>query len=611
VSQTKIVQMTKLREITNLLKCQYCIVVLFVVLQSFDVVGQNSFIRSLETKEIYEKEQNLENLENLVNEYLIDSKYTEAEKAILSYLRSSFSTKSTYKIFLLLARVYRYQKKKDLAMIYFLRANSLVKNVSSPVKKLEYGVELIEFYRKFVEFDAALIEIEKLARLIKNEKVDNALWLGRYYNRSAAVMNEIGENSKAFDLSHAALFYSKKAEDLYSVATSYNELGFTHKNLNNLDSTLYYYNLSEALYDKLNCHREVIHVILNRLEFMNHTGIYNIHEETIKILNEALAIIERENLDFSKASIYERIENNYFFLGEYQLAHEYAIKVRHHSSLENKVELEKSFQNIKEKFENDKLKLENTTVQSKAKFEEEKRIAAQEKLFFIILLLILIAILSVILYVLWFKLRIQNRELLLKNKQKTFLIQEIHHRVKNNLQFVRSILKMQKRLKTVNAEESLADISRRIDAMSLVHEMLYTDGDAMTVSAKEYFERLMDVSESFYNQNNKMHISLDIAPVDFPLEKLIALGLICSELLANSVKHVFDKVENPHFKIRLEETDSGHLLHVQDNGTEMSEIKEEERVKLGMRLIDIFSRQVNGTYDIRQEKGYAFEMVFP
>jgi len=190
------------------------------------------------------------------------------------------------------------------------------------------------------------------------------------------------------------------------------------------------------------------------------------------------------------------------------------------------------------------------------------------------------------------------------------LVQEIHHRVKNNLQFVRSILKMQQRLKSINANEAIEDISRRIDAMSLVHEMLYVDNDAMTVSAKEYFEKLLDLSESMYNHQKTLELKANIEDVHFDLEKLVALGVICSELLANSVKHVFSKVDKPEFTIELKQHDNGYELRVFDNGNENEKQKQEERTKLGMRLINIFSRQVQGTYTINQEKGYLFVMQF-
>lgn len=584
---------------------------LVLVLQPFWPYAQDNISRRSKAVSEHSKENNIQSLENLVNEYIIDSKYIEAEQAIKRYHEKTLTPLNTYRVLLLMARVYRYQRKKDLSMMYFLRAHNIVKSDDSALRRLEFGVELIEFYRKFQEFTLALQEIEQYNELIRVENIEDPLWLGRFYNRYAAVMNELSENQKSIKLSHKSLDYSRKAGDLYSVATSYNELGFSHKHTNYPDSALYFYSLSEELFSELGCHRDAIHVKLNRLEFMNHAELFNTHWDNIAILNDAYDIIVRENIDYSIASIYENLENNYFFLGEYQMAHQYSIKVRQQSYLENKLELEKSYQNIREKFENDKLRLENKSVQSKAKYEEEKRKDTQQKLTIIVILFVIISVLTVVLYLLWHKVKAKNRELIIKNKQKTFLVQEIHHRVKNNLQFVRSILKMQKRLKTLNADESLADISRRIDAMSLVHEMLYVDDDAMTVSVKEYFERLMDLSESIYNQNNKMHIKTDIESLDFPLEKLVALGLICSELLANSVKHVFEKVETPEFSIELKKTSAGHYFKVKDNGIEIEQTKDEERVKLGMRLIDIFSRQVGGQYAINRDSGYEFELIFP
>jgi two-component system, sensor histidine kinase PdtaS len=592
-------------------KIQGITLIVFLLLFGTTSAAQASDTTLLRVEEAYNKNPNIQTLEQLVNAYFRVSKYDLAEKELLNYRKNSVESTRDYRLNLLFAKVYKFQKKKDLSMKFFFQTNKLLKIEGNVLVQLEFSIELIEFYRKFHEYDVALQEIDKTLKFIQKEAIRDPYWLGRFYNRYAAVMNETSQNQKAVDQSHKALYYSKMAGDKYAIATSYNELGFAHKHTGHSDSTLYYYNLSEDLFAQLAHYSEAMHVKLNKIEFIYHFMLYESLADLNTELFEILEVIERENLDYSKASIYSRIEDNYFGLGDYKKAHEYSIKLRHQAFLDGTADLEKSFQNIREQYENDKLKIENTVIQSKAKFEEEKRIDTQRKLFVIGLLLVVISLLSLVLYVLWLKIKSKNRQLIIQNKHKTFLVQEIHHRVKNNLQFVRSILKMQQRLKTVKTEDALQDVSRRIDAMSLVHEMLYLENDTMIVNVQEYFEKLMQLFDSMYNQNNKINIKADIEPLEFSLEKLVALGQISSELLANSVKHVFDVVDNPEFTIELKKHESGYKLKVFDNGAEVDNHKDTERVKLGMRLIDIFSRQVEGQYTINRESGYLFELVFP
>lgn len=558
----------------------------------------------------YESKPNVANLEMVVNRYLLDSKYEEAEQKVKMFLKSRLSENRNPRILLMLARIYKYQYKKDAGMAYFLRAYNFINKHGTVSDKLEYGTEIIEFYRKFNEFDQALAEIEKYEKFIAENEIRDNFLLGRFYNRAAAVFNENSENNKAIAMSHKSLYYSRLANDLYSVATSYNELGFAHKHTAFNDSTLYYYRLSEQLFSEMNCYREAIHVKQNKVEFIAHFHYFKTHHELLDEYYVILDIVQSQNLDYPLSSLYDKIEMLYFFLGNFEKAYEFSRKTREASAYEAGIEREKSFQRIREEFENDRLKIENKAIQSKALYEEEKKNQAQTQLKIIAVMFSVITILSVVLYFLWLRVKSQNRELVIRNKQKTVLVQEIHHRVKNNLQFVRSILKMQQRLKSVNAKEAIEDVSRRIDAMSLVHEMLYLDEASMTVSAKEYFEKLLDLSESMYNHEKRLHLRAEIQDFHFDLEKLIALGVICSELLANSVKHVFHKIEKPEFNIILSKELDYYCLKVFDNGQENENCSNDERVKLGMRLIDIFSRQLNGTYSISQNNGYLFEMKF-
>ena len=572
--------------------------------------GQEPIRTTKKLESAYATNQNPETLQNLVEHYFLDSRYKEAEKLIIDFKNTHPDFSSNFRVILLMAKANKFLRDKNDGLLYFLSAKKEVEKSATIIEQLEFIVEFIEYYRKFSEFDFALKEIERGKELINKHKINDSYWLGRFYNRYAAVVNELSMTNEAILLSHKALSYSQKANDSYGLATSFNELGFAHKHTGYHDSTRYYYEKSEKIFNDNEWYRDAMHVTINKILFITHNHYFNHPLEMIEELLEAIAIIDRENLDFKTGDLYGTISSLYTLIPDYKNAYDYRIIQQNIKDQENVMEQERAFKKIKEAFQNDRLNIENKIIQSKAKFEEEKRKDAQVKLKIIITLLVVISILFVVLYSFWIRLKIKNRELLLRNKQKTFLVQEIHHRVKNNLQFVRSILKMQQRLKSINAHEAIEDISRRIDAMSLVHEMLYLDNDAMTVSAKEYFDKLLDLSESMYNHQKTLELKADIQDIHFDLEKLVALGVICSELLANSVKHVFYKVDKPEFTIELKQHDNGYQLKVFDNGNENEKQEQEERTKLGMRLINIFSRQVQGTYTINQEKGYLFVMQF-
>lgn len=586
--------------------------IILSVLLSFSSRGQQISDNIINLESQYILNQNAQSLETLINLYLLESRYAEAERIVLDYKKTLMRDDEKALVYLCLARINKYLYQKDKALGYFYQTKKLLDKQGSPQEKLKYGIEFIEYNRKNQYFEQAQHDIEFYKDLIEKEQITNPKLLCRFYNRYAAVMNELSQTHESIKLSHKALEYAKKAGDKYELATTYNELGFAHKHANAKDSTIYYYDLAENIFRDYGYTREAVYTQMNRIEFSihNYYGSVVLRKAVIEELERMIEYIDKHNVDYPKSKIYLMLEAQNKFLGDFESAYKYCVKSRDASSLEAIKEMEKSFHNIKEQYENEKLIIENSVAKSKAKHEEEKRKSTQIRLVIILVFLIVISILCIMLYIFWLRLRKKNRELLIRNHQKTMLVQEIHHRVKNNLQFVQSILKMQQRVKDLDATQTIKDISRRIDAMSLVHEMLYVDDDSMTVSVKDYLEKLLKHSKTMYNIDDKLSVSLDIEQVDLRLEKLIAMGLICSELLSNSVKHVFPHTEAPKFSIRLTGNQGKLTLEVFDNGTESEADEDEERTKLGMRLIDIFSRQLDGVYSIDRRKGYLFRLVF-
>ncbi len=197
--------------------------------------------------------------------------------------------------------------------------------------------------------------------------------------------------------------------------------------------------------------------------------------------------------------------------------------------------------------------------------------------------------------------------------EKDALIQEINHRVKNNLQYISAMVQMQ-----INTDEkkdtiqSLHTTSRRLTAMSLVHEMLYDNQDNSGLSIKKYIMELAaNLKEMAINPKNPVVFWIDIIDIVLDSKTATALGIIISELVSNSLKHAFDGTQSPEVTIRLtRENEDGTLrLLVADNGRSQKkngEIKE----GLGTRLVDIFSRQLEGDYTMDTNKGYTYIVRF-
>lgn len=574
-------------------------------------LGYHSNVQKLtaEYEISYKQSHAFSALEKLINLYLIDTRYEEAEKLLLNINESKITADQLGQYYLLLAKTYKYQFKNDLAIVYFNKAEKQLKKLNNKDKLLNYYVELLEFYRKTSDFNRCFKLIDKLQYQEKIESSSNTDLLIFYYNRRAAVLNERARGKESIPYSLKAIQLAKKINDKYSEAISYNELGFSYKNLTDNNKAIEYYEKAANLLMDIACYRDAVHANYNKLIISSHNGLLP-HSQEIKLCEKLLVLIDSLQVDYPTSGIYLRIEFHYRHLNKWEMAYRFRLKADSASLLEQNYANLRAMAALKEKFQNEQLEEHNQAIQKLALERKEKLKLAETRFWWIFSFSAFVLLLSVILFILWRKNRIQNKKLEEQNIQKTFLIQEIHHRVKNNLQFVKSILTLQESLNEISASEAIEDINRRIDAVSMVHEMLYIDNLKVNLSIKDYLENLLKVSGALYQSRKKIDYQIEVEPILLSSDHLIGIGIICSELLANSVKHVLAENETLIFSVQLLKRGNQIELTVKDNGKEMKNQGDDKRFKLGMRIIEIFSKKLNATMVINTESNYNFNILF-
>ena len=218
------------------------------------------------------------------------------------------------------------------------------------------------------------------------------------------------------------------------------------------------------------------------------------------------------------------------------------------------------------------------------------------------------------------EIRKEKEELLQSNlvinkqiEEKDVLIQEINHRVKNNLQFIAAMVEMQMGADyKKNTVESLLGTSRRIAAMSLVHEMLYDNKDTQGLSVKKYISELIShLKEMALDNANPIKISMEVEDLLLDSKTAIAIGMIISELVSNSFKHAFANIKNPSVSIQVAYNKEAEMIRVSvsDNGNGVPKGIDQKK-GLGSRLIDIFCRQLDGDYEINYHNHFSFVLNF-
>lgn len=206
-----------------------------------------------------------------------------------------------------------------------------------------------------------------------------------------------------------------------------------------------------------------------------------------------------------------------------------------------------------------------------------------------------------------------EQELLNSLKEKTMLLQEVHHRVKNNLQIISSLLNLQSQYFT--DKESLAkfnDMKNRIKAIAMVHEKLYKSDNVQYANFIEYIESIVDLLQESYGTDITINLNTDkVQESKVPIEKAIPCGLILNELVSNSIKHAFsgDKVENPTINIVIELDDSKTRMVISDNGIGLPQdfdIRESD--SLGLELVNSLVDQLDGEIHYSSDNGTTFDL---
>jgi len=197
-------------------------------------------------------------------------------------------------------------------------------------------------------------------------------------------------------------------------------------------------------------------------------------------------------------------------------------------------------------------------------------------------------------------------------REKEVLLREIHHRVKNNLQIISSLLNLQSRnLQDEKARDMFKESQVRVRSMALVHEKLYRSEDLSNVDFSEYIRNLADHLFHVYGMND-VDLKVDVENVFLDINTAIPCGLIISELITNSLKYAFPQGNGGELKVGLKrDSEDFYMLTVGDSGRGFPEdfdIKSSD--SLGLQLVDMLTDQLNGSLSFKHGKGAKLEIKF-
>ncbi|HEX3036851.1 MAG TPA: MEDS domain-containing protein [Thermodesulfobacteriota bacterium] len=205
-------------------------------------------------------------------------------------------------------------------------------------------------------------------------------------------------------------------------------------------------------------------------------------------------------------------------------------------------------------------------------------------------------------------------------KEKEVLLKEIHHRVKNNLQVISSLLDLQTEyIEDERALKVFSETQNRVRSMALIHEVLYQSEDLSRIDFAEYMRNLgAYLLQSYGVKSNKVKLRMDVDSISLGIDNAIQCGLIINELVSNSIKHAFPGRKKGEIHISFHLNDNGrdasgrsYTLIVGDSGVGFPEDLDFQNTEsLGLQIVTTLVKQLKGTIELDRNYGTAFKIVF-
>ena len=487
-----------------------------------------------------------------------------------------------------------------------------------------------DFNASVASFMEVLTEAESSGNLIRSASATNNL---------GTTFLEIGKYKEAEYYFLKAITIGYKRQDTLQLARTHANYGYLKAELHQHDSALIYYQKALPVFIKeqdslrvadnyLNIGRSLLSLNQNKLATQNFTKALFIFEQfedidgecrtilnlaDVEIANKnyksaldhnfkALELAKANNSDYLIDFCYQGISDCYTLLGDYKNALDYYKLHKNLNDSINSLEKHQQIVDLQEKYQ--------SNLKDKKILEDEIEINKKDKQRqTLLIILIASGVIITILFFLFYKLKQYNSKLEILIKEKEFLMHEVHHRVKNNLQLLGSLFELQIRSSDdEKTKQALLDSQNRVSSIATLHSKLYKQSSVITIQLDQYLMELCnDISKTFTNKLFKINYRLDA--VEINVDKSIIIGLIVNEIVTNAIKHAYDGVNEPTLNILLKHQDKMIELSISDNGKGIIvDIDELSKKSLGLKVIKSLSKQIGAELVLNNNLGLSYTL---
>jgi len=542
----------------------------------------------------------------LGNFYQIKSSYDTAkiylDQAINAYDQQNNPSKAAKSI-VLKGKVLTDEANFLAATKSFMNAISLYESIDDKDGVAYAYIELADVLFYQGRYEEGAVYGEKAVKILKSIK--NKEFLALAYQSAATSYMGIPEYQKALEYMNAALAIIKTLEvHPIRIASINNSRGNAFKKLERYDESL------EAYYESLRIVEELQHPGGLSATLGNIGEVYMLmrdYEKALPIKERSVTIAEQYGFH---ANLFENLCDMTIVhkeLGNYKEALDYSERTRHIQDSTLSAEKDQIAQELALEYETEKREELITAQESQINQQRMVQIFAFG----------FAAILGILLFQFYrnakqkqkinAQLETINTQLGQKNQENELLLKEIHHRVKNNLQVISSLLSLQSsQVKDEATLDAMRESRNRVRSMALIHQKLYQGENLAGVEMKDYFKTLSKgILSSFGVKSNQIAVKTEMEEIEMDVDYAIPIGLIVNELITNSMKYAFPEQKSGDISISLSKSTNHQLqLVVADTGVGGND-KEPSKsgTGFGSQLVQLLTMQINGKLEVRSENG--------
>lgn len=519
--------------------------------------------------------------------------------------------------------IYDYQGDGEKGLAYYLEALKIAESTGNLVKAADFSGNVasvqfyLENYEKSLEYYLKGIDLA--------QKTFNKSGVVSNYQGIVIVYNRLNEPEKALKFANLDLKMRKEMGDVRGMSYAYKNLGSIYQRKNDFEKAEENYLLGLKFAKETD---QKIKIAVMNLELGR---LYNSMKQSVKaipFLEETAKITKDIGVLREQSLAYEDLATAYSNLGQMDKAYQNQkkfTKIKEELISQDRNEQTVKMQTVYETKNRDE-KIANLEKESILKEEVITQSNLIKNLSFVgIALLLLVAGLfynrsrlkqksNALLTEKNEKIEKQNEVIQSSLTEKETLLREIHHRVKNNLQIISSLLNIQSRnIDDPNVLSSIKEGQSRVQAMSLIHQNLYQSEHINNVDIENYLKELVVyLSNMFRTEGKNIEVEVKAENIEFDIDTAIPLGLIVNELVSNAYKYAFDNKDTGTIKIGIKAINNiDYELNVEDDGDGLpKDFNQVESKSLGLKLVKILTKQLRGALSTNTDKGASFKVLF-